>query len=658
MIHDALIEYIPGKSVPDSHDFEVGRPPSDFVVSRNIEGKVLSRYGDIAWDLTPYASGDSTHLYFKFWKSGDATTIRYSLVGELHWIMFLLIYRHPARRSTSTGTLYDNLITLRALAVRAESSGISIAGALSDSAFMIATPINHSMCIFKVMAMLQFLGEGATGFNIADGVLPILGDAYKAYVESKKQTAPIPTRIYSSILSRLSEETAKSGAVVDNLVALYRVLRSTPSVLKGREQTPHWGQATFNDLLQEFELEEFWATTGASQSVKGCSMVFNKIQILLSLQIQAYTGMRADEVKNLPWDCIEESRRGGDSRIHYIVNGTTTKLSRGKEKKAQWITIEVAAEAIRTAQKLATAIYDAEGVKLNLVNSRKGSFLLPRNGCDGCDRGLGSTGERPAKLLMTDWIRSILCPVITEEDQHELYLVDPSRSWATEDKFVVGSRWYLQTHQLRRSLALYAQSSGLVSLPSLKRQLQHITAEMSTYYCRGSAFSQNFIGEKAKTQDKHFGSEWQEAQPVSQFLAYAASVLLSDESEIFGGHAAWLKARSHDENGRIFLDRVATLKSFKKGEIAYRSTPLGGCVNPGSCDKNPMIVLSLECLGTDCKHLIANKGNIARMIAAKTNKIRGLKLKDPSCAEIRIEEAELIVLQSGLDRAKSQSMQK
>ena len=119
-----------------------------------------------------------------------------------------------------------------------------------------------------------------------------------------------------------------------------------------------------------------------------------------------------------------------------------------------------------------------------------------------------------------------------------------------------------------------------------------------------------------------------------------------------------MKARSHDESGRILLDRAETLKNFKKGEMAYRPTPLGGCVNPGSCDKNPMIVLSLECLGTDCKHLIANKGNITRMIAAKTNKIRGLKLKDPSSAEIRIEEAELIVLQSGLERANSQSMQK
>ena len=539
MIHDAMLQHIPGKSAPDSHDFEVGRPPSDFVVSRDIDGKVLSRYGDMTWDCTPYSSGHTTHLYFQFWKSGDATALRYSLVEELHWIMFLLIYRHPARRAVGTQTLDDGLMKLRALAVRAESAGISIAGAISDSAFMIATPIHHSYSIFKVMGMLQFLGEDATGFNIAGGVLPVLSEACKAYYESGKQTAPIPTRIYSSILSRLSDKTAEFGTVIDNLVAMYRMLRSTSFVLKGRKQKPHWNQSTFNDLLQKFELEEFWAITDANPSVYSCSRVLNEMQTLLSLQIQAYTGMRADEVRNLPWDCIEESRRDGDSRIHYIVNGTTTKLSGGREKKAQWITIEVAAEAIRVAQKLATAIYDAEGVKLNLVNSREGSFLFPKNGCDGHFKGIGSTGARPAVLSVTDRIRSILCPVIKEEDQHELYLIDPSRSWVKEDNFVVGARWHLRTHQLRRSLALYAQSSGLVSLPSLKRQLQHLTAEMSTYYCRGSAFAQNFIGEKTKTETKHFGSEWQEAQPVSQFLAYAASILLSDESEIFGGHVAW-----------------------------------------------------------------------------------------------------------------------
>ena len=89
--------------------------------------------------------------------------------------------------------------------------------------------------------------------------------------------------------------------------------------------------------------------------------------------------------------------------------------------------------------------------------------------------------------------------------------IDPHRAWRSEPRFQLGVPWTLTSHQLRRSLALYAQRSGLVSLPSLRRQLQHITEEMSRYYARGSAFANNIIGDNKH----HFGHDWQDAQPVS-----------------------------------------------------------------------------------------------------------------------------------------------
>jgi hypothetical protein len=137
----------------------------------------------------------------------------------------------------------------------------------------------------------------------------------------------------------------------------------------------------------------------------------------------------------------------------------------------------------------------------------------------------------------------------------------------------------------------------------------------------------------------------------SQFLAYAASILLTDESDIFGGHGQWLKARKRDRNGQIILNRTETMNSFQKGEIAYKATPLGGYVNTGSCDKTPINVLSVECISTDCKNLIASKKKIEKIIFIKANTIKKLKAADPASAEIRIEEAELNALQAGLARA-------
>lgn len=126
---------------------------------------------------------------------------------------------------------------------------------------------------------------------------------------------------------------------------------------------------------------------------------------------------------------------------------------------------------------------------------------------------------------------------------------------------------------------------------------------------------------------------------------------------MFGGHAHWLKIHKRDGNGQIFLDRSETLESFKKGEIAYRPTPIGGCVNPIGCDRTPIHVLSVDCLNTDCKNLIASAKKIEKIITLKTNKIIRLKETGPASAEIRIEEAELKILESGISRARKLSNQ-
>lgn len=650
--YDALLALAPGKSAPDCYDPSIGRPPPDFVVSRNAEGEVLSRYGDILWDRTPYSNGSLTHLNLQAWSDGKITPLRHTITGEIRWIMFLVVWRHPARRPSSTTTLMKGLSALRNLARRAEANSISIAEAVRDSAFMFDTPSAQSADLFKLLGILHFLGSEHTGFEIAPDILPFLSNAAVAYSHSLKQTAPIPTRIYSEILTSLSSEMTKLHQVIDRVCNMYCEIKSRPGMgmKQSWQQKLGTSEPTFEALLEKFDLNEFWlgASIYAGEGIVGFFNVLRQTQTLIALHIQAYTGMRVEEVQFLPLECLQESKRDGDSRMHYLVNGTTTKLNAGKEKRAQWVTIDAAADSIRIAQQLAKAIYAADGIEPNQLNSRKkGSFLFPNP-----HRSRKKSGEpMPSVIRLNDRIRALFSPTIKEEDQQELYAIDPHRAWNTEDRYAVGARWSFRTHQLRRSLALYAQSSGLVSLPTLKRQLQHITIEMSLYYAKGSAFAQNFIGEKQKHELSHFGEEWQDAQPVSQFLAYASSILLSDESDVFGGHGQWLKARKRDEKGQILLNRSETLQCFQKGEMAYRPTPLGGCVNPGPCDKTPINVLSVECISTDCKNLIASTKKVERIILVKMNTVRKLMEADPLLAEIRIEQAELSVLQAGLARA-------
>ncbi|WP_446918805.1 hypothetical protein, partial [Klebsiella pneumoniae] len=122
----------------------------------------------------------------------------------------------------------------------------------------------------------------------------------------------------------------------------------------------------------------------------------------------------------------------------------------------------------------------------------------------------------PAELTPYDEMKKIswLNIMITKEDIFELKRIDPFRDWDSESKFNIGQYWPLQTHQLRRSLALYASKSGLVTLSSLRRQLQHLSAQMTLYYSRGSAFAQDLIA-----NDKlHFAAEYQETQNYTQAL--------------------------------------------------------------------------------------------------------------------------------------------
>lgn len=654
--YDAQIANVHGKNAPDSFDPSTGRPPADFVVSRNLLGEPMSYFSDLSWDLSAYHERNYAKLNFQFWKGGDSP-LRLAIAEELRWIMFLLIWRHPMGRKLSVNTLRSRLSAMRCLARRASARGLTIREAMLDRAFMHNAKKTHALSLKTILGCLDFLGPQNSGFVIADGILSALSKGASAYSDRLKQTVPIPTRIYSSILSTLSSEIEKLSAVVEKITALYARVKSGRYVgmtlLSQARLGAQTQEQTFSELLHEFGLAEFWNATGQPETLIAFSNLMGDFQVLLSLLIQAYTGMRAREVMYLPFDCLQVSKRDGDARDHYIVVGTTTKLNHGKEKWTHWITNDAAAEAIRIAQQLAQVIYASEGVS-PIGRRKKGAkvFLFPCVNCDGRERNVVGPGARPSVLKIDPSVRSILSPIIQDADQLELFAIDPNRAWDDEEQFKVGAAWRLQTHQLRRSLALYAQSSGLVSLPSLKRQLQHITIEMSLYYAKGSAFALNFIGEKAGRDEKHFGYEWQEAQPVSQYLAYAASILLSNESEIFGGHGQWLKTRMRDQNGQIMIDREETMKSFQKGEIAYRPTPLGGCVNPGPCDENPLNVLSVECIGGDCRNLLANRRKVERVILVKMNTIKKLKLADPHCAELRIEKGELRVLQAALVRAE------
>jgi hypothetical protein len=251
---------------------------------------------------------------------------------------------------------------------------------------------------------------------------------------------------------------------------------------------------------------------------------------------------------------------------HCLVLGRTTKFNHGLIKRTKWVTNDEGHRAITISKSIADFIYGILDVKPAKSTDRINKFplfvsvaYLPICQTDFVTYdGMYRTGS--FHVYYFDKLKKNIFPKIEDGDIRELEQIDPHRAWRSETKFRIGQTWPFKTHQLRRSLALYAHRSGLVSLTSLRRQLKHITEEMTRYYSRGSTYAKNLIGD----DNEHFGKEWQETAPMSAALSYFANVIFSDEV-LFGGHANWLNNQLREPGSIIKFDRSETIRRFKKG---------------------------------------------------------------------------------------------
>ncbi len=617
-IYEPKIDIPNGAVAPDSYNESYGLvPPDDFVVSRNRDGSVASRYGDLSWDRSPYDPNERTSwLRFPYWQNISLTPIREQLNRESRFIMFLLIWKtncHPL----SYSTLSNYLSMLRLLAKYSESNNCCIKDVLADQSRLFrfiesGVPSYVSPNLVALLTILLRLGPEQTGFNVS-GIIAIrkLQKIATEYKKTVKQHPPIPTRIYSEIICRITSELAEFECIADRY--LFLVSKCSGDQFYGRSksqqlrvatkqgQDKHKYRPSFAGLLKEYDLLDYFSVKKLPFSVQGMSKGLAAIQMVAKLCIQAYSGMRDDEANLLPYQCINKSVSNG--KTHYILSGITTKLNMGMPKKTQWITSSEGYRAVIIVQKIADTIYDVTGRCLQTTYPHGDYPLfistvnLPLTSFD-CETVNSKPLSTGLKINTFIDLMTRLQPTIEDRDLCELEQIDPHRAWRAEAKFQVGQPWVFATHQFRRSLALYAQRSGLVSLPSLRRQLQHITEEMSRYYARGSSFAKDFMGD----EKEHFGLEWQHTQPVSEALSYIANVLLSDDV-LFGGHGDWVKNRLSAPGGAMMFDRDATIRSFRKGEFSYRETSLGGCINTGECKQTAIKWLDIDCI-SGCQNMV------------------------------------------------------
>lgn len=564
-----------------------GKRRSELVVSRAKTGMPLSRFYDDVWDVSAY-NLDNIPMFFDFsyWiESRSPSVDQRRVMDEVKWIVYLMMWVRDGT-PINIRTVRHYYHTLSSCARYACSNGISVADIFCDKkCFLEYGRASSSFELKQVLALcsaLRAVDESLVGYLVLDSRI---SNKLKKQIARElnhkdyEQHPPIPLRIYSLVLDNLLAELVVIEGLLDSYIELIRefsVSGEPVAVSKKITSTMvNKSALLFKEKIDGLGLLSYFNDRGLSINRKGAVRGIVDIYAVCKLIVHCFTGMRDEEVNMLESGCLSTFDEFGVS--HHVVNGFTMKMSGGKKLECKWLTSNEAVRAIGVLEKISGSIRTAVG-----AHEATSLFISPRH-----LYGIGIPTETFFNKTSVHLCRSKrakeLCGFrILEEDIQELSEIDPFRDWTGSERFQVGSVWRVTSHQFRRSLALYASRSGLVTLPSLRRQLQHITEEMSRYYASGYFFAKNILDFDG-IKERHFATDYFNAQPESAAISFIKNVLGASET-LHGGGGAWVDLNMRGNGSVICLEtRKSTMQKFLNGTMSYTDTPMGGCLEKQAC---------------------------------------------------------------------------
>lgn len=645
--HDSVIDLgraaHPGaafSSPPTTTDLPPLAPYFDpqLVVSRDLKGQPLSRYGDRKWDLSAMSmDGGQTPSNLYFFEaeplSAPAAVTPPNLAGIIREQQKALLWLYmdagaPRAQKTTVSASH----TLTQLARGAHRRGVTLFELLCDPDMLFEESATlNAAYAGSARALLKTLWRERDVLKIGlevrlQQLSDVIRESSRKNGSENNQTPIMPSRVYCAVLAGLLGSLDGIEVGLDVLLDAYKQERAAtlgaPPGLSPRQLASHRDAQL--DGVRKAMRAKGWSKGSLREYIAG---EISCIQLKLIHLVIAFTGMRIGEAQILPLKgVLEEVEHRG--LTHYVVNGYSHKLNGGRKKPASWVTSREGRRAIVLAERIASTVLET---------------LRNRETADDDAALLFCASSNPYKKKNTqglykgsqDDVIPEICPVVIQSDIDELNAMELARNWQREG-LEVGKHWPLTFHQYRRSLSVYAHRSGMVSLPALKGQLQHITDEMRAYYSDGFCRAVNLVFDK-----EHFSHEWSAAKSESSFLAYSMALLFSDGDLIgdVGGRGA---ARMRDAvAGR---SREETRNLFRDGKLAYRATVLGGCTSIEACDHAPLEPIPWDCLEKDCVNSVVFGKRLGLMIKTQESVVATLAGEEQGSVEHRLEVDHLRVL--------------
>lgn len=635
---------LPKELSPDSFllskTAEYSRPSCDFVISRGKGGDVVSKYGDDCWDLSSYRQSGvfcSSIIHFEKLPCGTNDSAK--------WLVFVLLYMADTGRATSlsVSSIMDYMKVIRVLSEYADNKGVNLFFVLSDERLLMGfiNKLNNKSLLVRFRSMVSQLariGLENSDIKVLSGVVIEKTQEKERRLGEGKQHPVIPPRLFSELITQLDDFLDLIYKSWDDLEGFLIKLLQNKRFGRSESKQHKMGVSVkdyepfFVEASSRYNLNNLFFGYGVA-SMQNLSTFLCRIQHACRMYIYIYSAMRQSEGLSLKVGCLVSERHSGIEV--YRINAFTSKFT-GQQKKVSWVTSKEIKKALEIAEKLAIMI----GSHVNLDRNETPLFISPsyfgftgthkRNGgIVNVSSGRNAHQEIYHYLDMSKFI-------IAEEDSNYLEKIDSHRSWQEEDEFKIGVIWRFTTHQFRRSLAYYVLESGLVSLPSLKRQLKHLTREMTIYYCRSTKLEETFDSQK------HIAKMIRSSKPEADAMLYIYEVILSDTT-LYGGHGQFVERHVRAKEGaKVFGENRTELKArFKKGEMAYEVTPLGACTTIEPCDKKATREIA-ACV--ECDKSVIKLSKLNSVIERQEFFVDELKSLDKDSTEYRMEQAELNML--------------
>jgi len=571
-------------------------PPLDFPVVIDDEGNVVSRYGDVRWDLSPWA-GHTETIYFGD-GPGKGKKVSPENASLLRQVVAWWLWGTGAARTASS--LLFRFEAIKPLFVACSDNGV-LASELYKFPRVIKELANYYPSkgnrLFTYLNGLIFARE-QLGFSILneDG-MKILSEVFTDSEVS--QTAYIPVRIWSYQISRLREclddfmahryaieacydfcldAYAKNagGSLSNSFGGLGQdaPFKSTRSIgLKRSGKVIH---GAFRATAKKYKIEHLldkWCNTKNNMASRTLSSYLSLVcQVGLSY-ILNFSLMRIEEGSKLRADCyeVESDLLGND--IH-LIKGITTKTI--EDGDARWIVSPSAEVAIQAMKSVANMRMKAALQNPFITMSKKdidNPLLQSLPHEPWSPRAPLSQPIKKFKKVRTYGDVWNIWPKLF--DAKELTITESDMEIANRltdgldpEKFAVGKVWPLAWHQLRRTGAVNMLASGLVSEASLQYQLKHASRAMSQYYGKNYYRLKNPLNDEARG---YYLREMYQAM-VREFKSLQSDQYVSPHGE---------KRKEQILHEISEKDHKQLTKAAKEGRISYRQTFLGGCANLG-----------------------------------------------------------------------------